>query len=118
LSAPYIATLLILEVARPKAARFSDATIGGLLSATVAFAVFFPIAGSSFIGIYTLPSFTYKDWMLLAAIPLGLVGGVLALVTAIAIAVMTNLTACSRNERSFARRSADSFSGWLAWPCR
>ena len=93
LSAPYIATLLILEVARPKAARFSDAMIGGLLSATVAFAVFFPIAGSSFIGIYTLPSFKYRDWMLLAAIPLGLVAGVLALVTAVAIGVMTKLTA-------------------------
>ncbi len=93
LSAPYLASLLILEVARPKATRVQHALIGGLLSASIAFAVYFPIAGSTFIGIYTLPADKYKDWQLLAAVPLGLVAGLIALITAVAIGVMTKLTA-------------------------
>ena len=91
LSSPILATILVLEVARPKAARFADTLVASLLSSTVAFAVYFPIAGSTFVGIYTLPSFKYHDWQLLAAIPLGLVAGALALITVVAIGLMTKL---------------------------
>jgi H+/Cl- antiporter ClcA len=93
LSSPLLATILVLEVARPKARQFTDTLVASLLSSSVAFAVYFPIAGSTFVGIYTLPSFKYHDWQLLAAIPLGLVAGALALVTVIAIGVMAKLTA-------------------------
>ena len=93
LSAPILAAILVLELARPKAARFADALVAVLLSASVSFAVYFPIAGSTFVGIYTLPSFKYEDWQLLAAVPLGLVAGALALITAVAIGVLTRLTA-------------------------
>jgi H+/Cl- antiporter ClcA len=93
LSSPILGTILVLEVARLKAARFSDTLFAGLLSSSVAFAVYFPIAGSTFVGIYTMPSFKYHDWQLLAAIPLGLVAGALALITAVAIGLMTKLTA-------------------------
>ena len=44
LSAPYVARLMILEIARPNAARFSDTLVAGLLASSVAFAVYFPIA--------------------------------------------------------------------------
>ena len=93
LSAPILATILVLELARPKATRFMDTMVGGLLASSVAFAVYFPIAGSTFVGIYTLPSFKFEDWQLLAAIPLGLVAGALALITTVAIAVVTRLAA-------------------------
>jgi H+/Cl- antiporter ClcA len=93
LSSPILGTILVLEVARLKAVRFSDTLFAGLLSSSVAFAVYFPIAGSTFVGIYTMPSFKYHDWQLLAAIPLGLVAGALALITAVAIGLMTKLTA-------------------------
>ena len=93
LSSPILASILTLEIARPKAARFADTLVGGLLAATVAFAVYFPIAGSTFVGLYSLPSYQYEDWHLLAAIPLGLVAGALALVTIVAIGVMTKLMA-------------------------
>jgi len=83
----------VLELARLKAARFSDTLFAALLSSSVAFAVYFPIAGSTFVGMYALPAFKYHDWQLLAAIPLGLVAGALALITAVAIGLMTKLTA-------------------------
>ena len=93
LSSPILASVLTLEIARPKAARFGDTLVAGLLAATVAFAVYFPIAGSTFVGLYATPSFKYEDWQLLAAVPLGLVAGALALITAVAIGVMKKLTA-------------------------
>jgi len=55
--------------------------------------VYFPIAGSTFVGIYALPSFKYADWQLLAAVPLGLVAGGLALITVVAIGLCTKLAA-------------------------
>ena len=93
LSAPLLATILVLEIARPKGARFSETLVGGLLASSVAFAVYFPIAGSTFVGIYSVPSFKYEDWQLLAAVPLGLVAGALAVITMVAVAVFTRLAA-------------------------
>ena len=108
----------MLEVAHPKARRITDTLVASLLSSSVAFAVYFPIAGSTFVGIYALPSFKYHDWQLLAAIPLGLVAGALALMTVIAIGLMTKLTAPVAEHTIFARRSGESLSGWSASPCR
>ena len=93
LSSPILASILTLELARPKAQRFADTLVAGLLSATVAFAVYFPIAGSTFVGLYELPSFDYEDWQLLAAVPLGLVAAALALLTVVSAALMKRLTA-------------------------
>ena len=91
LSSPILASILTLEIARPKGQRFADTLLAGLLSASVAFAVYFPIAGSTFVGLYELPSYKYEDWQLLAAVPLGLVAAALALITVIAAAIMTRL---------------------------
>ncbi len=93
LSSPILASILTLEIARPKAARFADTLVGGLLASSVAFAVYFPIAGSTFVGLYALPAYKYEDWQLLAAVPLGLVAGALGLVTAVAIGVMKKIAA-------------------------
>jgi H+/Cl- antiporter ClcA len=93
LSSPILASVLTLEIARPKAARFADTLVAGLLASSVAFAVYFPIAGSTFVGLYELPSYKYEDWQLLAAVPLGLVAGALALITIVTIAVVTRLAA-------------------------
>ena len=93
LASPILATVLIVELARPKARQFADTLVASLLSSTLAFAVYFPIAGSTFVGIYAVPSYKYEDWQLLAAVPLGLAAGALALITVIAIGAMTKLTA-------------------------
>jgi H+/Cl- antiporter ClcA len=93
LASPVLATILVLEVARLRARRFADTLVACLLSSSVAFAIYFAIAGSTFVGIFAVPSYTYRDWQLLAAIPLGLTAGALALITVIAIGAMTKLTA-------------------------
>jgi H+/Cl- antiporter ClcA len=93
LSSPILATALTVEIARPKRAAFANTLVAALLSSTVAFAVYFPIAGSTFLGIYKLPHFRYEDWQLAAAIPLGLAAGALALITAVAIGLFAKLTA-------------------------
>jgi H+/Cl- antiporter ClcA len=93
LTSPILATILVLEVAPLKAREFAHQLVASLLSSTVAFAVYFPIAGSTFLGIYAVPSYKYEDWQLLAAVPLGLAAGALSLITVIAIGTMTKLTA-------------------------
>jgi H+/Cl- antiporter ClcA len=93
LSTPILATSLVVEIARPKRARFADALVAALLSSTVAFAVYFPIAGSTFLWIYTLPPFKYENWQLAAAVPLGLAAAALALITVAAIGLLAKLTA-------------------------
>jgi H+/Cl- antiporter ClcA len=93
LSSPILATIFLVEVARPKATRFADTLVATLLSSTVAFAVYFPIAGTTFLGIFAVPSFEYEDWQLAAAVPLGLFAGALALLTVAAIGLLGKLTA-------------------------
>ena len=93
LASPILTTVLVLELARPKAARFTNTLVATLLSSSVAFAVYFPIAGSTFVGLYTTPTYKYEDWQLLAAIPLGLVAGALGLITVVAIGLVSKLFA-------------------------
>lgn len=93
LSSPILGTSLVVEVARPRRARLGDTLVGALLAATVAFAVYYPVAGSTFLDIYTLPSFDYENWQLAAAVPLGLAAGALALLTLAAAGLLQRLTA-------------------------
>jgi H+/Cl- antiporter ClcA len=93
LASPVMTTLFILEIGRQKALRFGDTLVASLLSSSVAFAIYYAIAGSIFVGIFEVPSYEYKDWQLLAAVPLGLVAGALALIVVVVIAVMKKLAA-------------------------
>jgi H+/Cl- antiporter ClcA len=93
LASPILATILVLEVAPLKARRFAETLVASLLSSSVAFALYFAIAGSTFVGIFAVPSYQYEDWHLLAAVPLGLVAGGLALIMVVVVGVMRKLTA-------------------------
>ncbi len=93
LASPLLSTMMTVEAARPKAREFTNTLVASLLCATIAFAVYFPIAGSTFVGIYSVPAYKFEDWQLLAAIPLGLVAGAVALLTIITVALMKRLLA-------------------------
>ena len=93
LSSPFLAAVLVFELARPTGARVLNTLFGSLVAATVSFAIFFPIAGATFLGLYELPSYEFKDWHLLAGFGLGLVGAALAIVIAVVTGVLGRLTA-------------------------
>jgi H+/Cl- antiporter ClcA len=71
-SSTLIGVLLILEVARPGGRRFAKALAAEIVASSVSFGLYFAIAGAVFLDAYQVPSYTFEDWQLLAAIPLGL----------------------------------------------
>jgi H+/Cl- antiporter ClcA len=93
LASPILATILVLEVASLKARRFAETLVASLLCSSISFAIYFAIAGSTFVGIFAVPSYRYEDWHLLAAVPLGLLAGGLALIMVVVFGVMRRVTA-------------------------
>ena len=79
-SSPVIVVMLILEVARPGGQRFTKALASQIVASSVSFGVYFAIAGAVFLDLYKVPQYDYKDWQLLAAIPLGLFAAVIVTV--------------------------------------
>ena len=71
-SSPVIVVMLILEIVRPGGHRFSKILVAGIAAGSVSFGIYFAIAGAVFLGAYQVPRYTFEDWQLLAAIPLGL----------------------------------------------
>ncbi len=84
-SSTVIVVMLILEVARPGGRRLAKALAAEIVASSVSFGIYFAIAGAVFVGDYKVPQYTFKDWQLLAGIPLGLFAAV----------VVTLLGACT-----------------------
>ena len=49
-----------------------------IVASSVSFGVYFIVAGAVFLDVYQVPSYTFKDWQLLAGIGLGLCSAVVA----------------------------------------
>jgi H+/Cl- antiporter ClcA len=81
-SSPVIVVMLILEVARPGGHRFSKTLITDIAAGSVSFGIYFAIAGAVFLGAYQVPRYTFQTWQLLAGIPLGLFGALVAILGA------------------------------------
>lgn len=78
-AAPMVAALLVVEAAAEGGrARYVATTVPTLVASTTGFAVYFGLAGSSFIGVYEVPSFELEMWHFLAAVPLGVLGAGIA----------------------------------------
>ena len=77
-SSPVIAVMLILEIARPGGQRFSKVLLTDIVAGSVSFGIYFAIAGAVFLGTYRVPRYPFEDWQLLAGIPLGLFGALVA----------------------------------------
>jgi H+/Cl- antiporter ClcA len=77
-SSPVIAVMLILEIARPGGHRFSKVLLTDIVAGSVSFGIYFAIAGAVFLGTYPVPRYAFDDWQLLAGIPLGLFGALVA----------------------------------------
>ena len=81
-SSPVIVVMLILELARPGGHRFSKTLITDIVAGSVSFGIYFAIAGAVFLGAYQVPRYTFQTWQLLAGIPLGLFGALVAILGA------------------------------------
>jgi len=81
-SSTVIVVLLILEVARPGGQRLTKALAAEIVASSVSFGIYFAIAGAVFLDDYKVPQYTFKDWQLLAGIPLGLFAALVVTVLA------------------------------------
>jgi chloride channel protein, CIC family len=84
-SSPAIVVLMILEVTRPGGHRFSKTLVANIVAGSISFGIYFAVAGAVFLGAYQVPRYTFEDWQLLAAVPLGVFA---ALVTTLSAAFM------------------------------
>ncbi len=71
-SSTVIVVMLILEVARPGGQKLIKALAAQIVASSVSFGIYFAIAGAVFLDDYKVPHYQFKDWQLLAGIPLGL----------------------------------------------
>jgi len=71
-STTVVVVMLIMEVARPGGQKFFKALAAQIVASSVSFGIYFVIAGAVFLDFYKVPQYTFEDWQLLAAIPLGL----------------------------------------------
>jgi H+/Cl- antiporter ClcA len=95
-SSTVIVTMLILEIATPRGRNLTKALVGTIVASSVSFGIYFAIAGSVFLDLYRVPEYSYKDWQLLAAVPLGLFAAllvaVLGVIVKLANAVFAKIT--------------------------
>ncbi|MEU8817302.1 chloride channel protein [Actinoplanes sp. NPDC048796] len=75
-SSTVIVVAMIMEIARPGGQRYVKALLSTIVASSVSFGVYFVIAGSVFLDAYQVPRYEFKDWLLVAGVPLGLVAAV------------------------------------------
>ena len=92
-SSPVIVVMLILEVARPGGRQLSKTLATNIVAASISFGIYFSVVGAVFLGAYQVPGYTFKDWQLLAGIPLGLFGALVTMLAAGFIALASGLFA-------------------------
>ena len=76
-SSTVIVVLLILEVARPGGQKLTKALAAQIVASSVAFGIYFAIAGAVFLDDYQVPRYKFEDWQLAAGVPLGLFAALL-----------------------------------------
>ena len=85
LTAPFIATLMTVEVAEPPIKRYYEFLIPNLVGAVFGFFVFFTTAGATFLELFRVPRYQPEVWHFGVAIALGFlaaaISGLLALTT-------------------------------------
>ena len=91
-TAPLLGPLMIAEVARPGGDRPVERLIPTVLASTLGFAVLYPVVGYTFLDLYEVPSYDLEVWHLFAAVGIGAMGAVVAVLTGIAIKLGARVT--------------------------
>ena len=54
--------MLILELARPGGQRFTRVIVNSVVASSVAFGIYFAIAGAVFLDLYAVPKYSFESW--------------------------------------------------------
>ena len=93
LSSPLDVVMLILELARPGGQRFTRVMVNSVVASSVAFGIYFAIAGAVFLDLYAVPKYSFESWQMLVGAALGVVAAVLVMGVVLVIAVATKVLA-------------------------
>ena len=84
-TAPLLGPLMIAEVARPGGDRPVERLIPTVVASTLGFAVLYSALGYTFLDLYDVPAYDLEVWHLFAAVGIGAMGAVVAVITGILI---------------------------------
>lgn len=115
LTAPFIAVLFVMEIARPRTGRYYITLIPNLIAATFGFFVFFAIAGVGFLDLFEVPKFAPEIWHFAAAVPLGIAAGGLAIVLGLTMRFLKQLLAPLENKIVFRATLGGAVLGLVAF---
>jgi len=90
-TAPFVAPLLNLELARLRRRDVFMTFIPNVVAASVAFAVFYTTVGSTFLDIYEVGGYELKAWHLLVAVPLGAIAAGIMMALGVAVTLARRL---------------------------
>jgi H+/Cl- antiporter ClcA len=82
-TAPLLGPLMIAEIARPGSDRPVERLIPTVVASTLGFAVLYPVIGHTFLDLYEVPGYDLEVWHMFAAVGVGVMGAVLAVLTGI-----------------------------------
>ena len=90
-TAPLLGPLMISEVTRPGRDRPVERLVPTVVASTLGFAVLYPVVGHTFLGLYRVPSYDVKVWHMFAAVGVGAVCAVVAVITGVTMKVFARV---------------------------
>ena len=91
-TAPFLSTMLVSEAGAIAPGAYSSLVIPSILAATMGFLVVFLVGGQVFLDVYEVAAFEVDVWDFVLAVPLGILGAVLAAALGITVILMRKLT--------------------------
>ncbi|MGB5381110.1 MAG: chloride channel protein [Acidimicrobiia bacterium] len=88
LTAPFLATLMVIEFRWPDRTQYFRALIPGFTAAVFGFMVNFAIVGDTFLGVFALPSYDIELWHFPLAVVLGFVAATLSWLLGLTVFVL------------------------------
>ncbi|HYI36896.1 MAG TPA: chloride channel protein [Thermoleophilaceae bacterium] len=114
-TAPLLGPLMIAEIARPGSDRPVERLIPTVVASTLGFAVLYPVIGHTFLDLYDVPGYDLEVWHMFAAVGIGAVGAVVAVVTGIAIKVAARVTGPASSHPVALATAGGLFIGLMAY---
>ena len=92
-TSPGLGTLLVSELAPTPRERYIEGILPQLIAATVAFAVFFGVVGTTFLNSFAVPVDDFASWHLLVGVALGIISSALMILFVIIVKLIQMVAA-------------------------